>query len=117
MAPTRFDEASKPKRDWQCSVCTKKVGRPWIISGFSNFCRRCNGKKGDVKTHIFKIITDPIGSEDPGGMFYNDPTDNALVSRGHLTLDFACLGCHDGDSAVSLTLEAAAAVAPLIHAN
>ena len=82
-----------------------------------------NDRMGDVKTHIFRITTEPIGAEDPGGMFYNDPADDGLVTRGHLTLDFACLGCHDGNFAgggahlIAEVDQALADVAELIHTS
>ena len=48
MAPARNDVASKPKADWHCAVCTKKVGRPWIVNGLFNYCRRCDGLRRHV---------------------------------------------------------------------
>ena len=41
--------------------------------------------KGDVKTHLFRINTDPTAS-----MF----TEDGSLAKDFLTLDFACLGCH-----------------------
>lgn len=41
--------------------------------------------KGDVRTHLFKINTDPDAK-----MF----TDDGNFANGYLTLDFACLNCH-----------------------
>lgn len=41
--------------------------------------------KGDVKTHIFRINTDPAGS-----MF----TEDGAFANDALTLDWTCLSCH-----------------------
>ncbi len=78
-------------------------------------------REGDVRTHIFTINPNAVGSEEPGtaegvgGMFYNDLSDGKLVSNPWVTLDFACQWCHDGVNASSQDLAALAAVAPLIH--
>ncbi len=124
--PTRYDPEAGIKID--CTTChpDKSVDRPSMANLACIDCHMGSATKsgiayneheGDVRTHVFKIITDAIGAEDEGGMFYNDPTDNALVSRGYLTLDFACQRCHNGTNASDQTLEELSAVAPLIHAN
>ncbi len=41
--------------------------------------------KGDVKTHLFRITTDPAAS-----LF----TEDGAFANDSLTLDFACLQCH-----------------------
>lgn len=47
--------------------------------------------QGDVKTHLFKINTDPNAK-----MFTGD----GKLAKGYLTLEFACLKCHlDQDKA------------------
>ncbi len=52
-----------------------------------------NGWEGDVKTHIFKINTDAVTKD---AMFTEDGSAVALDNDGlaAVTLDFACLGCH-----------------------
>ncbi len=68
--------------------------------------------QGDVRSHLFAINTDPEAD-----MFNADST----VAVGYLTVDFACLYCHDNSSAHGeppahvMTREEAAAEAPLVH--
>jgi len=52
-----------------------------------------NGWEGDVKTHIFEINTDAVTRD---AMFTQDGASVALDDDGRasVTLDFACLGCH-----------------------
>jgi len=69
-----------------------------------------SGFRGDVSSHLWKINTNPI--DKTAGMFTSDglkvllDTDN----RGAITLDFACLSCHDSE-----TLEWASNYAKNIH--
>jgi len=68
--------------------------------------------QGDVRSHLFAINTDPDAS-----MFNADST----VAVGYLTVDFACLYCHDGSSAHGeppahvMDRVEAAEEAPLVH--
>ena len=48
MAPSGFGAADKPKANWICKICTKKVGRDWRINGSQNHCRTCNTQKVDA---------------------------------------------------------------------
>jgi len=47
--------------------------------------------QGDVRTHLFKINTDPKAK-----MFYDEEVKGkkATFAKGFVTLDFACLNCH-----------------------
>ncbi|HAK89917.1 MAG: hypothetical protein A2077_05240 [Nitrospirae bacterium GWC2_46_6] len=47
--------------------------------------------QGDIRTHVFKINTDPKAS-----MFYDEEVKGkkATFAKGFVTLDFACLNCH-----------------------
>lgn len=51
--------------------------------------RTVHAFEGDVRTHIFRINSDPVGKD---AMFFDD--EGATFSRGFVTLDFACYGCH-----------------------
>jgi hypothetical protein len=51
--------------------------------------RAVNEHTGDVRTHIFKIRTDAVPKD---SMFFD--SDGSTWSRGYVTLDFACYGCH-----------------------
>jgi len=70
---------------------------------------------GDIRGHLFEIMTEPIAAadnvyEDGGGTFWNqDASGNAAI-----TLDYACLGCHSQFDP-SFTLADAAAFADGIH--
>ncbi len=75
---------------------------------------------GDVRGHLFRIMTDPILAEDnvypnpdPGGkgLFWNQDADG----NASITLDYACLGCHIKNVGDGLTLEGAAMYAKDIH--
>jgi hypothetical protein len=46
---------------------------------------------GDVRTHIFKINTDPEAN-----MFetVEEKGKKSTLAKGFVTLDYACLGCH-----------------------
>ncbi len=56
-----------------------------------------NGRRGDVKTHIFAINTDSVNYTE---MFTSDGTKVKLDANGlaKVTLDFACLRCHTTQS-------------------
>jgi len=47
--------------------------------------------QGDIRTHVFKINTDPKAK-----MFYDEDVKGkkATFAKGFVTLDFACLNCH-----------------------
>jgi hypothetical protein len=65
--------------------------------------------EGDVHSHLFKI--DP--SKDPSEMFFQE--NGQTFSKGFLTVNFACLGCHDGRTASLHDVEWARQTATLIH--
>lgn len=48
-----------------------------------------NVYQADLHTHIFKIKTDAVDQSD---MWYTEGT--GTFAQGHVTLDFACYGCH-----------------------
>jgi hypothetical protein len=70
-----------------------------------------NGWRGDVKTHIFKINTDAVTKE---AMFNAEGTQVALDGDGRaaVTMDFACLRCHQNED-----VDWAAEYANGIHSN
>ncbi len=74
-----------------------------------------NEYTGDIRGHLFRIMTEPIAAadnvyDDGGTLFWNqDVNGDAAV-----TLDYACLGCHI-DAGPPLTLEGAAVYAADIH--
>ncbi len=79
--------------------------------------RSSNEFMGDVRAHLFRIMTDPIAAVDntydaDGATFWNQDVDG----NSKITLDYACLGCHI-KIGHELTLEAAAARATNIHGS
>jgi hypothetical protein len=74
------------------------------------------GRVGDVRTHVFRISTDPV---DFTSMFAPDGNSVALDSQGRtaMTVDFVCLRCHNSDSSFPfrLTIKSAAEIAAGIH--
>ena len=71
-------------------------------------------KKGDVRTHIFKINPNPDAEMfyEDGGKFYvaSDAEGDAFV-----TLDFVCLSCHNGTDASKQDMAWAVATAKRVH--
>ena len=74
-----------------------------------------NDFTGDIRGHLFQIMTDPIAAEDNvymdgSNLYWNQDAEG----DSYVTLDYACLGCHIaiGDE---LTLEEAAEYAANIH--
>lgn len=75
-----------------------------------------HGKKvwlrGDIRSHIWEIK--PTKKKASRKMFYEE--DGKTFAKGFLTLDFACLTCHDGTQAKKLKLsQGLARFAKLIH--
>ncbi|MCP3902429.1 MAG: hypothetical protein GY715_02240, partial [Planctomycetes bacterium] len=73
-----------------------------------------NAYTGDIRAHLFRIMTDPVFAvdntyEDGGSTFWNQDETGAA----YVTLDYACLGCHMEFDA--LTIEEAATFAFNIH--
>jgi len=68
-----------------------------------------NGRRGDVKTHIFGINVNPVTYT---AMFTGDGSQVQLDANGlaYVTLDFACLRCH-----TDKTVDWAAPYAQNIH--
>lgn len=66
-----------------------------------------NPYKGDVRGHLFRIMTDPVAAADnvTDGFWNQNPDGSAAI-----TLDYACLGCH-----TDMTLQAASAFAKTVH--
>ena len=101
---------------------TSEVGGPMYNAGVE--CEDCHmpfaaksavireDYQGDVRSHLFAINTDADAS-----MFSADSS----VAVGYLTVDFACIYCHDGSQAHNeppafpLTRDSAAYYAPLVH--
>ena len=67
--------------------------------------------KGDAKTHIFTINT----TANPSDMYY--PQSGKTFADGFLTLNFVCLGCHNGILAIEREFDFAFHGAALIHSN
>lgn len=67
--------------------------------------------KGDGKSHIFTIDT----TANPSKMFY--PQSGKTFSNGFLTLNFVCLGCHNGILAKEREFDWALQGAALIHSE
>lgn len=72
------------------------------------------GRIGDTRTHIFRITTEPLDVSamiTAGGQVARDEAGRAAV-----TVDFACLRCHNGQGNVfGLSVERAAEIAGRIH--
>lgn len=72
-----FTDSQMQKVGLTCTDCHMPMATKSAVSLGPN--------KGDVKTHLFRINTDPTAS-----MF----TEDGNLAKDFLTLDFACLGCH-----------------------
>jgi predicted CXXCH cytochrome family protein len=75
-----------------------------------------HGRVGDMKTHIFRIDTNPV---DYTAMFTSDMTSvqKDTVGRAAVTVDFVCLRCHNTDNGYPfrLTVKSASEIALGIH--
>lgn len=67
--------------------------------------------KGDSSTHIFTVDTTAMPSE----MFYQQS--GKTFANGFLTLNFVCLGCHNGVLAKERDIDWAIQAASLIHSE
>ena len=67
--------------------------------------------KGDSKTHIFTIKT----TAEPLEMYFSQSGDT--FANGFITLNFVCLGCHDGNLARKQGFDFAQQSIGLIHSN
>jgi hypothetical protein len=96
----------------------------YLVDGMENvFCIGChmprmgisavavNAHFGDIRGHLFQIMTDPIMADEnvTGGFWNQDINGDAFI-----TLDYACLGCHI-EVGSPLTIEDAAIFAADIH--
>src|SRR5262249_28169642 len=65
------------------------------------------GRAADVRTHIFRINVEPI---DYTGMFTPDGSQVLRDAQGRaaVTVDFACIRCHNGGDLFELSIERAA---------
>lgn len=70
-----------------------------------------NHLKGDRKSHIFTIDT----TAKPSEMFYQQS--GKIFADGFLTLNFVCLGCHNGTLAREHEFDWAVQAAGLIHSD
>jgi predicted CXXCH cytochrome family protein len=68
-----------------------------------------NQLHGDLHSHIFRIDI----TKDPADMFYSE--DSKTYAYGFLTVNFACLRCHDGSILGPADVAEAKAAAALIH--
>ena len=82
-----------------------------------------NEYNGDIKTHIFKINTEPVPKDsmvyydDTAGKYFVRLDENDIAS---ITLDYSCYGCHTDENGVGgggsvKTLAELSAFAKLIH--
>ncbi len=115
-------------KDKLCTDCHDD--KPYEVAGMESVnCIEChmpdmgksavavNPYKGDVRGHLFQIMTDPIAAADnvvdadgnltggAPGFWKQDANGQAFV-----TVDYACLGCHTG-----MPLDVAAGIANGIH--
>lgn len=67
--------------------------------------------KGDGRTHVFTVNS----TANPSEMFYQQS--GKTFSNGFLTLNFLCLGCHDGNFAKEREFDWAVQGVGLIHSN
>jgi hypothetical protein len=85
-------------------------------SASSVFLGQSAGRVGDVRTHIFRINSEPV---DYTTMFAADGKSVATDATGKaaVTLDFVCLRCHNttGAEPFRLTVSSAGQIAPGIH--
>jgi len=75
-----------------------------------------SGYKGDVRSHLFKIIADTAWMFSADGSVVRDDEDRPAA----LSLHFACLGCHNDDPDDNIpdkTIEAAALAAADMHSS
>jgi hypothetical protein len=73
-----------------------------------------DGRMGDTRTHIFRINVEPVGAS----QFFNENGTSVRLDaegRAAVTVDFACLRCHNGIAVFELTLARAAEIAGRIH--
>ena len=63
----------------KCKLCHQKQYDDWLAWKF----------EGDVRSHLFAINTDPEAK-----MF----TADGKYAQGYLTVEYACLNCHVGQS-------------------
>ena len=69
-------------------------------------------RRGDIASHIWRIK----GAAEPDAMFTLGGTTLQQDMQGHfLTLNFTCLGCHNGKDARLESFEAVRQTFPLIH--
>jgi hypothetical protein len=85
-------------------------------SATSTIIGQSAGRVGDMRTHIFRINTAPVGYE---AMFTADLSQVVKDADGKaaVTLDFVCLRCHNTDNGYPfrLTLSQASDAAPGLH--
>ncbi len=67
--------------------------------------------KGDTRAHLYSVDT----AAEPAAMFFQE--DGKTYTNGFLTLNFTCLGCHDGSFGRAHDFDWAVQAATLIHAD
>lgn len=72
------------------------------------------GRAADIRTHLFRINVEPVGF---AGMFTADGSQvlRDASGRAAVTVDFACIRCHNGGDLFELSIERAAEIAGQIH--
>ncbi len=123
----RYGHAAAGGIQTACEDCHAGVTNSHVVPVDCEVCHMSRATKsaravhtfeGDVRTHIFKINSNPFPKD---SMFFADPTSGHTHTRGFVTLDFACYTCHkdpatgDGGSASTKTLAELSARAIGIH--
>ncbi len=89
----------------------KDCHMPFAVSSDPTIPRTTH-PKGTMRSHIFRIK----GTAMPGHMIgLSSPSVSEDGSGLFLTLDFACLGCHDGQDAVRLDMNRARQAHTIVH--
>ncbi len=105
--PTKSDGLLGHAGSVACESCHMPAAAKSAVAFGSGVNRR-----GDISSHIFSI--NPIAATAEEAMFYEE--DGKTFARGAVTLDFACLSCHNGeDASLQTSLSWAAENARLVH--
>lgn len=98
-----------------CESCHMPFASKSVYSAGDDRTMGLGGRLGDTRSHIMYIDT---ADRDVGGMLTDDGTAVRVDGDGHaaVTVDFACLRCHNGlGSAPAFNVPAASLAATMIH--
>ncbi len=108
-----FRRADGYEEALRCESCHM----PFATRAFSNASEAIVGpvgRIGDTRSHVFRISTDPI---DADALFSADggelPRDD--LGRAVISVDFACVRCHNGRELFMLSVSRAAEIARRVH--